>query len=59
MPTSDLPQRELGKMTPQQLADLTLAADMERRRLEKAGDYCAAAAWDQESARLAAAFRAA
>jgi len=57
MPISDLPQRELDKMTPQQIADLALAADMERRRLERAGDNTGAASWDRESERLAAAFR--
>lgn len=53
MPISDFPQHELDKMTAQQLADLALAADVERRRLERLGDYCAAATWDRESARLA------
>jgi hypothetical protein len=58
MPISDLPQHELRAMTPQQLADLALAADQERRRALKAGDYCSAARWDVESERLAQVSRA-
>ncbi len=56
MPISDLPRRELANMTPQQLADLALAADQERRRLLKAGDAEGAAAWACESERLSTLF---
>ena len=54
MPISDLPERDLRKLTTQQLADLALAADRERRRLEANGFPDDAAKWDAESARLCA-----
>ena len=54
MPVSDIDPRALRKMTPQQVADLALAADQESRRLAKAGDAAGAAHWDNASARLLA-----
>lgn len=57
MPISNLAPQALAQLTPQALADMALAADQEARRLRKAGDPDAAARWDEESARLAAAFQ--
>ncbi len=54
MAISDLPEDALRKLTSQELADLALAADRERRRLERLGDRQQAALWDRESARLCA-----
>lgn len=59
MPISKLPDRDLRKMTSQQLADLALAADQESRRLRKLGDHAGAAEWDRESERLALVFQSA
>ena len=57
MPISNLAPQALAQLTPQALADMALAADQEARRLRKSGDPAAAARWDEESARLAAAFQ--
>lgn len=57
MPISNLPDRELAKMTAQQIADLALAADQESRRQRKLGNTADAAAWDLEADRLALIFR--
>lgn len=54
MPISDLHEAALRKLTSQELADLALAADRERRRLEREGNRDEAAKWDRENARLLA-----
>jgi hypothetical protein len=57
MPVSNLDPAALARLTPNDLASMALAADQERRRLLKAGDLAAAAAYAEESARLADAFQ--
>ena len=57
MPISNLDPAALAKLTPNDLASMALAADQEARRARKSGNVDAALRWDEESARLAAAFQ--
>jgi hypothetical protein len=57
MPISNLDPKALKRLNASEVANLALAADQERRRLEKLGDIEGAAKWGAETNRLAAVFR--
>ena len=52
MPISNLESRALDRLTTQQLADLALAADQERREQARAGNQQRAIEWMHERDRL-------
>ena len=56
MPVSTLDPAALARLTPQQLADLALAADQDARRSRARGDVTAAADHASERDNLAALF---